>query len=126
MCEIVLEFDAQKADSVTFTLANKIGNEVVMNYDAKARTMSMDRVQSGITDFNESFPAVTVAPTFENDGIICLRIFVDRSSIELFGNDGKFVMTNLVFPQEPYTTISAKAFGGKARLNSLKVYSLSI
>ncbi|MDE6435883.1 MAG: GH32 C-terminal domain-containing protein [Muribaculaceae bacterium] len=126
VCEIVLEFDAQKADSVTFTLANKIGNEVVMNYDAKARTMSMDRVQSGITDFNESFPAVTVAPTFENDGIIRLRIFVDRSSIELFGNDGKFVMTNLVFPQEPYTTISAKAFGGKARLNSLKVYSLSI
>ena len=75
-------------------------------------------------DFSESFPAVTVAPTREDNGEIRLRIFIDRSSIELFGNDGKFVMTNLVFPEAPYTTLRISAAGGKAKLENLKIYSL--
>lgn len=107
------------------TLANKAGEKVVITYDCHAHTMAFDRCASGQVDFSESFPAVTVAPTFETDGSISLRIFVDRSSIEFFGNDGRFVMTNLVFPTTPYTSLAIAAFGGKARLNNLKVYNIN-
>lgn len=124
VCEIVADFDARKARTVSFTLSNKAGEHVDFTYDAGARTVTVDRRQSGITDFSESFPAVTVAPTFESSGKISLRIFVDRSSTELFGNDGRFVLTNLVFPTEPYTTLSVKAEGGTAQLASLKIYSI--
>jgi len=54
--------------------------------------------KSGVVDFSENFPAVTVAPTFEKDGKLPLRIFIDRSSFECFGNDGRSVMTNIVSP----------------------------
>lgn len=67
---------------------------------------------------------MTVAPTFEKNGKVTLRIFIDRSSIELFGNDGRFVMTNIVFPNEPYSTLSVSSAGGNTRLNNLKIYSL--
>ncbi len=125
ICEITATVDGKNAGKVIFTLSNKVGDEVVMTYEVKTHTMSMDRTHSGIVDFSENFPAVTVSPTFETDGRIRLRLFIDRSSIELFGNDGRFVMTNLVFPNSPYTTLSVKAEGGKGALESLKVYNIN-
>lgn len=124
ICEILLDFESQKASAVTLTLANGRGDKVTMSYNPADRTMAFDRRNSGLVDFSEGFPAVTVSPTFENNGKISLRIFIDRSSIELFGNDGKFVMTNLVFPNEPYSTLTVSSGGGNARLDSLKIYSL--
>ena len=126
ICEIDLTFEATDADVVSFTISNPQGEKVVMRYDAKNRTMSFDRRESGIVDFSQKFPAVTVSPTFEKDGKINLRLFIDRSSIELFGNNGQFVMTNLVFPNAPYTTLSMQSKNGNAKLEDLKVYSIKI
>lgn len=125
ICEIVADLDANNADSLTLELSNKAGNRVTMTYNSRKRTMSVDRTLSGKVDFSESFPAVTVAPTLEDKGRISLRIFIDRSSIELFGNDGRFVMTNLVFPELPYSTLTLTAGKGKARIKNLKVYSIT-
>lgn len=124
LCEITASFDAGKKSKVEFTLSNKEGEKVIMTYDAATRTMAFDRTGAGLSDFSQSFPAVTAAPTRENNGKIELRIFVDRSSIELFGNDGQFVMTNLVFPTSPYLNLSISAPEGNARLNNLKIYGI--
>ena len=124
LCEITASFDAGKKSKVELTLSNKVGEKVIMTYDAATRTMTFDRTGAGLSDFSQSFPAVTVAPTRENNGKIELRIFVDRSSIELFGNDGQFVMTNLVFPTSPYLNLSIAAPEGSARLNNLKIYGI--
>ena len=124
--EIDLTFKANSSDVVSFILSNPLGENVVMKYDAKNHTLSFDRRNSGIVDFSQKFPAVTVAPTFEKDGKINLRIFVDRSSVELFGNNGKFAMTNLVFPNEPYSTLSMESKNGDARLQDIKVYEIKI
>ncbi len=124
VCEILLNINAQKADKVDITLSNKVGDKVTMIYDTAAHTLSFDRTKSGVVDFSDSFPAVTVAPTFETDGSIKLRLYIDRSSIELFGNDGRFAMTNLVFPNMPYDSMSVSATGGKVKITDLKIYSL--
>ncbi len=125
LCEIVAEIDAMACDSVKMILSNKAGNKVVLTYSAVERKMYFDRTQSGIVDFSESFPVVTASPTFEDNGKITLRLFIDRSSIELFGNDGRFVMTNLVFPEKPYSSLALSSFGGKAKVKNLKIYSLT-
>lgn len=124
ICEILMDIEASKAKTVNIGLSNSQGEKVVMQYDPAAATLSFDRTQSGITDFSEGFPAVTVTPTHEASGRIALRIFVDRSSMEVFGNDGEFVMTNLVFPRTPYTALSVSAEGGNAKVENLKIYSL--
>lgn len=124
LVEIVASFEASKNSKVEFTLSNDKNEKAVMVYDAASRTMSFDRTGAGMADFSQSFPAVTVAPTRENKGKIELRIFVDRSSIELFGNDGEFVMTNIVFPTAPYLNLAISATDGSARLNALKVYQI--
>ena len=124
ICEIDFTFQASGNDLVTFTVYNAQGEKVVMKYDAKNHTMSFDRRESGVVDFSDKFPAITTSPTFEKDGKINVRIFVDKSSMELFGNNGQFVMTNLVFPNNPYTTLSMESKNGNARLDDLKIYSL--
>ncbi len=124
ICEICLTLDSPSAD-VDITLANPQGEKVVLNYNAADRTLSFDRTQSGRTDFSLDFPAVTVAPTFESNGKLSLRLFVDRSSIEVFANGGRSCMTNLVFPSQPYSSLSLTAPKGNARLNSLEIYNIN-
>lgn len=124
VCEITLDFDCRKAEGVDIRIANKDGEYVTLNYNPANHTLSFDRRHSGIVDFSQDFPTVTVAPTFENSNKVSLRIFIDKSSMEVFGNNGKFVMTNLVFPTKPYSTISVTAKGGSAKINSLKIYSI--
>lgn len=124
ICEILMDIEASKAKTVNIVFSNSQGEKVVMQYDPAAATLSFDRTQSGITDFSEGFPAVTVTPTHEASGRIALRIFVDRSSMEVFGNDGEFVMTNLVFPRTPYTALSVSTEGGNAKVENLRIYSL--
>lgn len=126
ICEISLDIEAPKSKSVTLTLANKNGEHVTMIYDTGANTLSFDRRESGITDFSQDFPAVTTAPVFSHDGRMDLRIFIDRSSVELFANGGRGVMTNLVFPTVPYSTLSISADGNSAKIKNLKIYSINI
>lgn len=123
-CEILLDIDSRKAGSVDITISNNDGESVILSYDTKAHTLSFDRRRSGLTDFSQDFPTVTTAPTFETDGKLSLRIFIDRSSIEVFGNGGKTVMTNLVFPTVPYSSVSVSAKGGNARIENLKIYPI--
>ena len=106
-CELIVN---PKRDVTIITLSNDKGEEVVMKYDAKAKTFTMDRTNSGKMDFSTDFPAVTEAPTFGK--ISQLRIFIDKSSIEVFDAEGKMAMTNLVFPNKPYNKVTIQ---GKAK-----------
>lgn len=124
ICEIQLDLAARSGSVVRMLLSNAKGNKVVMTYDAVARTLSFDRRESGLVDFSQDFPAVTVAPVLGEADRLSLRMFIDRSSVEVFGNGGEFVMTNLVFPEEPYTTLSVSS-EGKADMTSLHIWSLT-
>lgn len=124
LCEVSMDIVPEHSKEVEITFANTLGEKVTMVYDVVAETLSFDRRDSGIVDFSQDFPSVTVAPTFSEGGKLKLQIFVDRSSMEVFGNDGRSVMTNLVFPNEPYSVMTVKAKGGKAKVHDLKVYNL--
>jgi fructan beta-fructosidase len=52
-----------------------------------------------------------------------IHLYVDRSSIEAFGTEGRWVMTNLVFPTTPYTQLSLSA-SGHGCVHSLTIYPL--
>lgn len=113
-CEMVVNL---KGDA-TITLSNSKGEKVVMTYKAKNETFSMDRTLSGKTDFSSDFAAITTAPVYGK--MNKLRIFIDKSSIEVFDNDGKMAMTNLVFPTKPYDKVTIKGKTKKYAVYKLK------
>ena len=109
--EIEMEIRNSGAQRITLTLLNTKGESVLMYYETALRQFVMDRSNSGETSFSGDFPAMTVAPIGEGN-TFKLRLFVDRSSIEAFGEDGKFVMTNTVFPSEPYNSLKLESGRG--------------
>ncbi|WP_337950378.1 DUF4980 domain-containing protein [Prevotella sp.] len=113
-CEMVVNL---KGDA-TITLSNSKGEKVVMTYKAKDETFSIDRTLSGKTDFSSDFAAITTAPVYGK--MNKLRIFIDKSSIEVFDNDGKMAMTNLVFPTKPYDKVTIKGKTKKYAVYKLK------
>ena len=111
-CEIVVTL---KGDA-RITLSNGSKERVVLDYDADMASLDFDRRHSGQCSFSDAFPTVVTAPV--HGTLRTLRIFIDKSSIEVFDADGRLSMTNLVFPSSPYNRISVK---GKA---SAKIYEI--
>jgi sucrose-6-phosphate hydrolase SacC (GH32 family) len=125
-CEIVVELDLNKSKVVDLMLSNSNGEEVVMTYDITKGSFAMNREKSGVTDFSTAFPCTTIAPLHSNSSKQTLRLFIDRCSIEAFDGNGRFAMTNLVFPTSPYTDLSISTPVATAKLNSLNIYQLKI
>lgn len=115
-CELVVDIKSQSKPTV-ITLSNARDEQVVMTYNPKDCTFSMDRTQSGNTGFSDMFKAKTIAPT--HGTIRQLRIFIDKCSIEAFDAAGKMAMTNLVFPTEPYGRLTVNG-AAKTTLYELK------
>ena len=122
--EIELSLKNQQAEIIGFRLYNDKGEEVDMQYDMKEKKFSMDRRKSGEVNFNENFPMLTWTAIEEDKDEMKLRLFVDRSSVEAFGDGGRFAMTNQVFPSEPYNHISFYSKGGAYKVDSFVVYKL--
>jgi len=112
-----LELDGNRNSVIT--LSNGLGQKVVMTLDAEAQTFSMDRTDAGDSSFSPDFAAVTTAPLFVQHDTHHVTLFIDHCSIEAFGTDGEWVMTNLVFPAEPYNRIDVE--GGKATIYTMNI-----
>ena len=122
--EIELTIENQHADVIGFRLYNDKGEEVDMQYDMTEKKFSMDRRKSGDVGFNENFPMLTWTAIESGKDELKLRLFVDKSSVEAFGDGGRFVMTNQVFPSEPYTHIDFYSKGGAYKVDSFVIYKL--
>ncbi len=124
LCEIIVDYDATNCSTLEFTLCNEAGEEFVMGIDSKRKEFVMDRTKSGLTDFSADFASVTKAPMHRESAKGKLRIYVDKCSVEAFDSEGRFVMTDLVFPTQPYTKLKISARDGKAKAEKIEVYTL--
>ncbi len=95
-CEMQVEVPAGDFDLNLFTRDDGSGG-LRLHYDEKTRTCTLDR--SGMDKrFNTNVFEVLDVPLEEP--LSSLRIFIDRSSAELFFNDGETVFTTHVYPTE--------------------------
>ena len=83
--------------------------------------MYIDRTKSGAAGFSSSFPGVQAAPLKATGGAVTLHILVDWSSVEVFTDDGKVVLTDQIFPDPSSQGMEAFSNEGNAVLTSLDV-----
>ncbi len=102
-----------QAKQVVWKLLQAGNDETVIGFDAEKGQLFVDRSNSGTTKFSKAFPSKTVAPLKLGSEPLKLHIFVDRSSVEVFAQDGVVAMTNLVFPQPGATGLSLTTSGGR-------------
>jgi fructan beta-fructosidase len=100
-------------------------HSTVIGYDASTGEVYVDRSNSGTTGFHPLFTSVDSAPVALNtDGIVTLRIYVDRSSVEGFAQGGQRTITDQVFPGSGAGQVALFADGGTAQVKSLTVTPL--
>ena len=63
-------------------------------------------------------------PLKPKDSVITLRLLVDRSSIEIYGNNGAVVDTETFTGTGPTDSVKVYARGGEVTLTDLKVHEL--
>lgn len=121
--EILVRFDA--AFSLGLKVRTGLGQETLVGWDARAAEVYVDRSRSGQADFHKDFPGKHSAPLQTSGSILEMRIFVDRSSVELFADRGQAVITDLIYPDPASTGITVFADDGRKVIESLQVYEFS-
>lgn len=118
--EITMTIRQKKQGNLSMRLMNEQGEEIEYSLDMAKRELTCIRDKSGVAGFSKDFITPTV--TQVDGGDLQLRFLVDRSSVEAFVNDGRFVMTNLVFPHTPYNKVMFSATGGSVSVKNFTVY----
>ena len=119
--DITASFAAGTASSYGLKVRTGSGQETLIGYDNKSGQVYIDRTKSGAAAFSSSFPGVQTAPLAAAGGAVKLHVLVDWSSVEVFADDGKIVLTDQIFPDPSSQGIEAFSNGGNAILTSLDV-----
>jgi fructan beta-fructosidase len=123
--EIIAEFKLETANE--FGLKVRVGpnNETLVGYNTSSRELFVDRRKSGQVDFNEHFTGKHSGSLPLEDGLLHLHIFIDSCSLEVFGNHGRTVITDLIFPESGADGLELFANNGSVQLISLDIWELS-
>ncbi|MCJ8007574.1 glycoside hydrolase family 32 protein [Lederbergia wuyishanensis] len=116
----VKEFDRETSSLKVTLIGEK--DEVEILFDRKSSELNIDRRKSGNVSFSEEFPSVDTMPLQE---IYDFEIIIDCASIEIFLNGGSSVMTEILFPNEDYTSLQVSVKDGNATLKNVSVYKLN-
>ncbi|WP_395737857.1 sulfatase-like hydrolase/transferase [Prosthecobacter sp.] len=109
LLDIELEVELQSAQQITFNLR---GDPIF--YDVKEQRLR-------ITGRDREFAMLSLKP---QNGKLILRILLDITSIELFGNHGEVNHARDFFPNPSNHTLSLTVKGGPAQVSKLIVHEL--
>jgi len=125
----VVQIDARirlgSADAAGLSVLGGSESSTRIGYDARRGELVVDRTDSGNTEFHPAFSSIERAPVTLEDGVLTVRAYVDRASVEVFTPDGRTTITDQVFPELNADDIGLWAEGGTARLERLTVTPLS-
>ena len=122
--EIQAEFRLGSATEFGFKVRRGPSEETLVGYDVNSKQMFVDRTRSGRVDFSSDFPGRHTASRSPQNDKVSFHIFVDRCSVEVFGNDGQTVLTELIFPDPNSQGIQLYSRNGNAKLVSLDIWKL--
>jgi fructan beta-fructosidase len=122
--EIDAEFDTGTANEVGFRLRMGKAEQTLAGCDIRKSEVFIDRTKSGTVNFSGDFAGRHPGPVGLSAHRVKLRLFVDRSSVELFANDGETVISDRIFPSPGSTHLQIYEQGGSARVVTLDVWKL--
>jgi beta-fructofuranosidase len=120
--DLEVEIDPGSASSVALLVRRSPDGkqETRIAYDRPSATLAIDRDRAGAGD-----GGVHAAPLSLGAGeTLRLRVLVDRSSVEVFAQDGRVVLTDRVYPDPESVGVAVEAKSGRARLASLRAFPL--
>ena len=114
-----------KDDNYTFSFSNKSNNSIRFGINKKEKYFFIDRKNAGIVSFSDNFAnQISKAPFSIDFDKVDVRVIVDKTSIEIFYNNGKTVMTEIFFPEKPMETFSVTKENFNFKIENLIINQL--
>ncbi len=124
--EVDLEFVVAPGSTsdVALELTNAAGDRYLVGYDAGSKQFYSDRTATPRA-FSPTFAtAVHRAPRVSTDSIVRMQVYLDRASIEMFGDGGATAITDIVFPSQDFSTLRLIVRGAPVKLQYANVSGL--
>lgn len=120
--ELIIDILENNASILHIYMRKNTRHETKLVYDSEQRILTLDRTFSGeeIQNVDGLKRRIKLEENLQN-----LRIYMDRSSIEVFINDGKYTMTARIFPSDKAEGLEMVTEFGDCRVQ-LTQYSLEV
>ena len=128
MTKAIVNFNLKnlKQDTYTFNLSNSLGESLIFGINNTDNYLFLDRSKAGKIDFSEKFAStITKAALDGNQNEASFKIILDKTSIEIFYNNGEKVITEIFFTNQPFTSFSVFS-NQEMELSNLEINQLNI
>jgi sucrose-6-phosphate hydrolase SacC (GH32 family) len=123
--EIDVEFDPAEAKRFGVDVCvGGDGRRTRIGYDVERGEVFVDRTRSGDVGLNRDFATVSRAKVPVRDGRVRMKVWVDASSVEVFADDGRVAVTQLVYPPEGARGVDVWSEGGEASVVRLEGWGM--
>ena len=112
-----------EAKEIGFRLRKGRAEETVLGFTPENKEVFVDRIHSGEVSFAPEFSGRYKAGVRQSS-LVKLHIFLDRSSVEVFVNDGEVVMTERIYPSPGSDEIELYSNDGRGKVLSLSIWKL--
>ncbi|MEO1528086.1 MAG: glycoside hydrolase family 32 protein [Planctomycetota bacterium] len=124
LLEIVAEFKPRSSRTFGLRVAVGANESTTIGFNLESNELFVDRSRSGDVGFHPRFAGRHAAPIAMRDGVYRIRVLLDRSSVEVFGQDGECVLTERIFPSPSSRGVEVFAENGDVLVQSLQVWRL--
>lgn len=125
ICESLITIDRSKCkESFQILITSTSNDSLMIGYDPSGNNYFIDRRKAGISEFNPLFAAKHKTPCLSKDQLLKLHLLVDKTSVELFTDDGLTVMTDIFFPKSEMNKIEILSNNLPELLKENTVYTL--
>lgn len=118
--ELILDIDLTETEEFEIYLRASKNQKTVLSYNKALELFKINRDESGADTKGERECPVPASDKMK------LQIFIDRSSVEVFINDGEKVMTSRIYPRADSQDIVFVPKEGGIKIDSLKFYELGV
>lgn len=117
--ELTVDLDKTSSEQVSLLVQQTSTDRYTeVAYDSLSNRAILDRGKSGSSD-----RGYRSAP-YLGGSELKLRVIIDRGSLEVFINDGRYSLSSLAFPTEGKRGVSIASVGGVIAVSDLKIHSL--
>lgn len=121
---VKLAAETNNSARLTVSLSNDLDQHIDIIYDKQDHQLIIDRTNADRTDLHAASARKHAVKLPAGLSIAEMKIFYDRSTVEVFFDNDRWITTDLVFPSRPFNKLKINVADGHGQLNSLLVSSI--